>query len=154
MARGKYQEWLEEDNLLRLEAWARDGLTDEQIASNMGITARTLYDWKKKHLPISQTLKKGKEVADIMVENALFKRAIGYEYTETTNEYEDGNLVRTKEIVKKERPDVTAQIFWLKNRKPEQWRDKQNVEMSGEVNNRPYQGLTKEQIDKLLDEDD
>lgn len=59
-----------------LEAWARDGLTDEQIAGNMGITVRSLYNWKKKSIPIFQSLKTGKEVADIEVENALRKKAL------------------------------------------------------------------------------
>ena len=59
MARGKYQEWLEPDNLLKLEAWARDGLTDEQIAYNIGITRKTLFNWKSTHLPILHALKKG-----------------------------------------------------------------------------------------------
>lgn len=98
MAKGKYQEWLEPEGLLRIEGWARDGLTDEQIAINMGISVSTLNDWKKKYSEISESLKKSKDVVDRQVENALFKNAI------------DGN--------------VTAQIFWLKNRKPNDWRDK------------------------------
>ena len=76
MARGKYEYWLTEDGLLLLEGWARDGLTDEQLAEKMGIGARTLYDWKLKYPQISQALKKGKEVVDIQVENALLKRAL------------------------------------------------------------------------------
>ena len=98
MARGKYQEWLEPEGLLKIEGWARDGLTEEQIAHNMGISRETLNQWKKQFSDISDTLKRGKEVVDYMVENALFKNAI------------EGN--------------VTAQIFWLKNRKPDKWRDK------------------------------
>lgn len=107
MAKGKYQEWLEPDGLLLLEGWARDGLSDEQIAHNIGIATSTLYDWKKKHLEISEALKKGKEVVDIEVENALLKSAL------------EGN--------------ITAQIFWLKNRKPNRWREKQSIEHTGEV---------------------
>ena len=86
MAKGKFQKWLEPDGLLLLEGWARDGLTDEQIASNCGITASTLYDWKGKYSEISEALKKGKEVVDIQVENALLKRALGYRYDEVTRE--------------------------------------------------------------------
>lgn len=67
MARGKYQQWLEPDGLLLLEGWARDGLTDEQIAHNMGITAKTLYEWKNKYSDICEVLKKGKEVVDYYV---------------------------------------------------------------------------------------
>lgn len=123
VAKGKYEKWLEPDGLLLLEGWAREGLTDEQLAKNMGISARTLYTWKNNHLQIMQALKKGKDVADFEVENALFKRAIGYRYTEVTTEY-DGETVKTKETIKEVVPDTTAQIFWLKNRKPNKWRDK------------------------------
>lgn len=102
MAKGKYQEWLEPEGLLKIEGWARDGLTDEQIAQNMGINPTTLYEWKKKYPKISKSLKRSKDVADRQVENALFENAI------------NGN--------------ITAQIFWLKNRKPGKWRDKQEYE--------------------------
>ena len=102
MAKGKYQEWIEPEGLLKIEGWARDGLTDEQIARNMGINPATLYEWKKKYPKISKSLKRSKDVADRQVENALFENAI------------NGN--------------ITAQIFWLKNRKPDKWRDKQEYE--------------------------
>ncbi len=137
MARVAKSEWEEPDRLLLLEAWSRDGLTDEQIAGNMGINVRTLYNWKRKSEPIFQSLKKGKEVADIEVENALRKKALGFRETEQSVstrkvvEYKDGKRVReiTEPVVttveKYYPPDTTAQIFWLKNRKPEQWRDKQ-----------------------------
>lgn len=244
MAKGKYQKWLEPENLILIEGWARDGLTDEQIASNMGISRSTLNAWKVKFPDISDTLKKGKEVVDRLVENALLKRALGYEYTETTKEriidtgqkkrhggeseltekdwefsvkyfngkcaycgeytsnptkdhikplhaggeltrnnvipcckrcnsskkdnemlswfqkqpfydtkraqkiydYVDfinslgdlldeqtGQMVVTKEVTKQVIPDTTAQIFWLKNRKPEEWRDKREVDSKVEV---------------------
>ena len=98
MAKGKYQRWLEPDGLILLEGWARDGLTDEQIAHNIGIRRETLIEWKSKHPNISNALKKGKEVVDYEVENALLQAA------------RDGN--------------VTAQIFWLKNRRKDRWKDK------------------------------
>lgn len=120
MAKGKYHEWLSEDGLIKIQGWARDGLIDEQIAHNMGITTKTLYEWKNKYGEISEALKKGKEVIDRQVENALLKRALGYAYDETT--YEDG--IETKRVTKEVAPDTTAQIFWLKNRKPAEWRDK------------------------------
>lgn len=102
LAKGKYQKWLLKENLLLLEGWARDGLTDEQIAKNMGISAKTLWDWKNKHSNICNALKKGKEVVDYEVENALLSSAL------------EGN--------------TTAQIFWLKNRRPDKRRDKQKEE--------------------------
>lgn len=127
MAKGKYQEWLEPEGLLKIEGWARDGLTDEQIAEKMGIGYSTLQTWKTKYQDIQDSLKKGKEVVDRQVENALLQRALGYEYTETTREYvpELGEMHVTKKVTKQVAPDTTAQIFWLKNRKPQEWRDKQ-----------------------------
>ena len=71
MAKGKYQEWLTEEGLLQLESWARDGLTDEQIASNMGIGYSTLQTWKSKYQDIQDTLKRGKEVVDIQAEKGI-----------------------------------------------------------------------------------
>lgn len=116
----KINDWLEKDKLILLEGWARDGLTDEQIAKNMGIVTSTFYEWKKKQKEFSEALKKGKEVVDFEVENALLKRALGYEYEEET--YENGVL--TKKVKKQVAPDTTAQIFWLKNRKPNTWKDR------------------------------
>lgn len=168
-ARGKYAEWLTKEGLLKIEGWARDGLTDEQIAHNMGISRSTLNEWKKKYSDISDTLKRGKEVTDIMVENSLLKRALGYEYKErkyaqvemseeehylkqqiAVNQFkldhpeatiEEIRLVemgvsKFKSILVEEKtkevpPDVTAQIFWLKNRKPNEWREKQQNEITG-----------------------
>lgn len=154
MAKGKYEYWLTPEGLLLIEAWARDGLTDEQIAHNMGISKATLYNYKRDHLDILEALKNGKEVIDIEVENALLKRALGYQYKEVkTEEYdtEDGPGKRVTTTVKEVVPDTTAQIFWLKNRKPEVWRDKQNVELSGEIKtNNPYKGLTTDELKKLI----
>lgn len=90
--------WEQSENLVLLEGWARDGLSMEQIAHNMGISKDTLYRWLKLSSYISDAIKKGKEVTDYLVENALFTSAL------------TGNVV--------------AQIFWLKNRKPEKWKDK------------------------------
>lgn len=128
MATGKFQKWLEPDNLILLEGWARDGLTDEQIANNIGITRSTLNEWKKKYSVISDTLKKGKEVVDIEVENALLKRALGYSYTETRTKTENGKITETITIMKEVAPDTTAQIYWLNNRKSDKWRNKQKEE--------------------------
>ncbi|MBO0459538.1 helix-turn-helix domain-containing protein [Enterococcus hulanensis] len=128
----KYTEWLTKEGLLRIQGWARDGLSDEQVAANMGISRSTLNAWKKKFPDISDTLKKGKDVADREVENALFKRAVGYEFTEVTEELMDsGELRVTKKVKKQVAPDTGAAAFWLKNRKPEVWRDKQEVEHTG-----------------------
>lgn len=107
MAKGKYDEWLTPDGLLLLEGWARDGLTLEQIAHNMGIGLSTLCKWKNDREEIREALKKGKEVVDYEVENALYKAAM------------EGN--------------TTAQIFWLKNRRPDRWREKHELATDNKV---------------------
>lgn len=121
----KYEKWLEQEGLLLIEGWARDGLTDEQIAGNMGVSRSTLNEWKKKHPDIQDSLKRGKEIVDRQVENALLKRALGYEYEEIKEKYEFGELSERTVTKKQVVPDTTAQIFWLKNRKSKDWRDKQ-----------------------------
>lgn len=138
----KYEtEW--KDKLAVIQGWARDGLIDEQIAKNMGIHPATLYEWKKKYPEFAEALKKGKEVVDREVENALLKRALGYKYAKVTRERaikinpetgeSEEKLVVTKEVTKEVAPDVTALIFWLKNRKPDIWRDRHNVEHEGSL---------------------
>lgn len=166
MAKGKYQEWLTEEGLLQLESWARDGLTDEQIASNMGIGYSTLQTWKSKYQDIQDTLKRGKEVVDIQVENALLKRALGYSYDEVTRErvldYDqstgqvvDSHMEITKTVKKEVQGDTTAQIFWLKNRRPEQWRDKRDVSVEGEIStNNPFKGLSTDELRKLIESEE
>jgi hypothetical protein len=266
VAKGKYEQWLTHEGLLRLESWARDGLTNEQIAHNIGINTKTLWDWCVKYDPICNALKRGKDVVDIQVENALLKRALGYTYVETTKEriidtgqkkrhggeqeltekewelsvkyfgnrccycgnhmdkptkdhiiplisggklsvdnvipccrscnsskkdnemlswyqgqpfynkarlqkiydYLDfasgvasilddfsGELITTKEVTKEVQPDTTAQIFWLKNRRPDRWRDKRDVSVDGEINtNNPFQGLTTDELRKLIESEE
>ena len=136
MANGKYLRWIQPDGLLMICAWTRDGMTDEQIAKKMDISTSTLYEWKKKYPEISEALKKNKAIVDVEAENALYKRALGekkiikkpIKVKEIL--YKDGKRVSEKEKVKYVQetvyipPDVTALIFWLKNRKPEVWRDK------------------------------
>lgn len=96
--KSKYDEFIAGKGLVLVEGWARDGLTDDQIAHNIGIRRSTLYEWKNKHSDFADAIKRSKEVADYEVESALFKKA--------------------------KMGDTTAQIFWLKNRKPDKWRDK------------------------------
>lgn len=145
-----YKDWITKEGIIKLEGWARDGLINEQIANEIGIHPSTLYDWQKKYSEIAEALKRGKDVIDRQVENALLKRALGYEYEEVTKErsikkdmkgdyaidlqgFPIAEMVTTKIVTKQVVPDTTAQIFWLKNRKPEQWRDKQQVEHSGHI---------------------
>lgn len=120
---GKYRDWITEEGLLKIEGWAREGLTDEQIAKNIGIQRTTLYDWKNKYNDIADALKRGKEVVDIQVENALLKRALGYEYEETKVIVETDGKKRVERTTKHIVPDTTAQIFWLRNR-TKKWTNK------------------------------
>lgn len=134
MAKSKAEDWLTEDGLALLECWARDGLTDEQIADNMEIDVRTLYRWKNKHSQICQSLKKNKGIADYQVQNALFKSATGYTETHTTQKVtKDGDVV-DYEVTTYYPPNPTSIIYWLKNRKPNEWRDKQQEKNDDESN--------------------
>ncbi len=147
MAVGKYDTHVK-PKLLLIEAWARDGLTDEDIYKNLDISHDSFYKYKKEHPELTEALKRGKEEVDVIVENSLFKRALGYDFEEVTQEPlfnpvtgepildADGNqkIAVTKIVRKQVVPDTTAQIFWLKNRKPKEWRDKQELEHSGDLN--------------------
>ena len=116
MAKGKYEYWLTPEGLIKIEGWARDGLTDEQISRNMGIVYSTFRVWKDKYSALSAALKKGKEVVDRQVENALFNRAVGEcKVTKTIEELdpESGELIIVKKVTEELPPDTTAQIFWL-----------------------------------------
>lgn len=129
--KGKYADWLTDDGLLRIEGWARSGLTDEQIAKNIGISVSTFYQWQINYPEFSESLKRGKKPVDEEVENMLLKSALGFEYEETITEIiESPDGTQRKQIKKVKKycpPSNTAQIFWLKNRKPDMWRERQEV---------------------------
>ena len=120
----KADEWLQPEKLLLLEDWARQGLFDAQIAKNMGISEATLYRYKANHPEIKEALRKGKEVVDIEVENAMLKRALGYTIRIVEQKIDKFGDVHDCERDVHIPGDVTAQIFWLKNRRRQQWRDK------------------------------
>lgn len=139
----KIDEWREQDKLILLEGWARQGLTNEQIATNIGIGRTTLYEWSQKEPNIANAIKKGKEVVDFEVENALLKRALGYTMTITEQKVDRfGDVHDTKRDVHIP-GDTTAQIFWLKNRMTRQWRDKVEVETNKEQLEKVEELLTK-----------
>ncbi len=199
MAKSKYETHVK-PKLQLVEGWARDGLTDEQIAHNLGVAYSTFREYKKKYSALSAALKKGKEIVDYEVENALLKRALGYKYDEVTiEEFDDGSVktktvtkealkkgkeivdyevenallkralgykydevtieefddgsVKTKTVTKEVIPDTTAQIFWLKNRRPDKWRDKQMIEADVKTEVNPFKDLTTEELRKLIDDD-
>lgn len=140
----RWDPWITEDGLTKIQGWARDGLIDKQIARNMSIALATLKTWKVRFPEIAEALRKGKEVVDREVENALFKSALGFmqkvkkpvRIREVEYDPKSGKKIRESEKwvqVEEEiyvPPQVTAQIFWLKNRKPDQWREKNDLTLT------------------------
>lgn len=134
--KAKYTDWLTDDGLLRIEGWARDGLTDEQICRCMRVSVSSFSEWKNRFPQLLEALKRGRAPLDIEVENALLKSALGHTVTlkkpikvKTEKQLAGkGKIVEEHiETVEEEiyiPPQVVAQIFWLKNRKPERWRDR------------------------------
>lgn len=130
-----------EPKLDLIEGWTRDGLVIDQIAKNLGISKTTLYSYMKKYPELSEHLKKGKEISDYQVENELFKKAVGFtrkiKRPVKIKEVEYNNGKRVKETERIEMveeevyypPELGAQVFWLKNRRPDKWKDKVETKM-------------------------
>ena len=163
MAKSKWETHVK-DKLILVEGWTRDGLTDEQIWNKLGISKDTFYSYKNKYSDFSDSLKRGKEIVDTEVENALLQKALGSKETlkkpvklkqiiysdagKKLKEFEEIVMVEEEVLIA---PDTTAQIFWLKNRKPGVWRDKTAVEHSGEIKgNNPFAGLSTDELKKLI----
>lgn len=108
------------------------GATDADMANFFEVAISTFSLWKVKHEEFSEALKGAKEVADVRVETALYNRAMGYSHEDMDIRVVDGAVVMTPTI-KHYPPDTTAAIFWLKNRKPDEWRDKRDIEHSGQI---------------------
>lgn len=162
MAKAEYKKWQEPDNLIKLQGWARDGLTNEQIAQKIGVRRETISVWCSKYPNIANALKKGKEVIDYEIENSLISTMKKHKIKTTTYKMvKKDDLVlkaeRTKfmnmfkldhpdatkeqiliataenvavyeripmtETVTEVDPNVSSMIFWLKNRKPDVYRD-------------------------------
>lgn len=147
----KYEQWEEEgvleEKLALIKGWRMNGLTQQKIGENIGINEDTICVYKRRYPRFKEALDKGKEQADLEVEDALFKRAIGY--TVTLNKQKvtkDGDVVDIKEDVHIP-GDVGAQIFWLKNRRYTEWRDKINFEDETKQND----GIIKELIGAIKD---
>ena len=121
------EEWLEEDNLMLLECWSRDGYTYQDIANRIGISGSTLTAWRKTYPEIHEALRQGREIIDYKVENALLKSALGYKTKEVkvTTTIKFGKVVETiKEVTDKEQaPNVSAIQCWLYNRLPQKWKN-------------------------------
>lgn len=119
---------LDKDNMLRIQGWLRDGLSIRQICDNLQVTTKDWYKAIDASDEFAYLSSRTKDVVDREVENALYKRAMGYEYEEVTEEYEMGFLTKKKVVTKYQAPDTAAQIFWLKNKRSADWRDRREVD--------------------------
>lgn len=121
--------WMDEDHLALITGWARAGLTYQQIAENMGISRTTLVRWRMQNKELDNALKVNKEIADCHVENALYKSALGFNYEEQVV----SNKSEVLWVTKFERPNITAQIFYLKNRRPGIWTDRREIKHEADI---------------------
>ena len=142
MAKSKY---IEKDFPLRAQDYARQGLNDKQIAKKLGVALCTYYQYQLDYPEFKESIKRGKAPVDVMVENALLKRALGFEFTETHTEYrlkdkKKGEKAKKEEkpkavpvVIKKIKkfipPDVAAAFIWLKNRRSGKWKDRHQLEI-------------------------
>ncbi|MDY4011378.1 MAG: transposase [Fusobacterium gastrosuis] len=136
IAKSKYETNIK-PNLDKITEWASNGLNDIQIASNLKISVSTLYNYQNEHLEFLEALKKGREIVDNKVENALLKRALGYEAIEEVSEVKivNGNENKLIKRNKKHIPaDVGACIFWLKNRQKAKWKDNPQDDFDNSIN--------------------
>lgn len=151
MKRNKYQTNVA-PFLKEIGQMARDGATEAEIAGKLNVAYSTFKKYKSDHEELRQALAANKEMADLNVEAALYRRATGFEYDEVTQERRfnrqtgEFELVTTKTVTKTVPPDTTAQIFFLKNRRPDKWRDKQTMEISAPIDE------TAERIAEILNE--
>jgi hypothetical protein len=138
------------------EGYARRGLNDEQIAKNLGVSLATYYEYQKKYPEFLEAIKKGKAPVDMIAENNFLKRVNGYSYKEKHIDYYAPDpkdpasvpMVKSvKEVTKQVPPDVTAGIFWLMNRIPDRWKDKQSLKISGSIATDTQ--LSVEEIEKM-----
>lgn len=106
---------------------AADGKREYKIAEELGISQRTYFEYKAKYPHFSQAIKSGQQEAIQTAEDSLFRRVTGFTYTETVIEEEMGTVIKTKKTKKTVLPDPVSCIFYLKNKDPENWRDRQEL---------------------------
>ena len=137
---GKVDFWRTPEGLILLRAKSRDSLTKNELAKKLGVAPKTLGLWESKYPEIEEALKQGREITDAKVENAILKKALGFETTEVKKVVKADGAEEVTTVYKCVPPDVSAASVWLKNRCPERWRDKPQED----------DGLQK--VDKILEE--
>lgn len=142
-----------EPRLTEVADWVRNGASDREVAARLGIAESTLNEYKKQFSEFSECLKNTRAYVDGQVENALLKRALGYSYEETTKEIDTTGKKIIKTITKHVSPDTTAMIFWLKNRRPTEWRDVKNIDANVTGEN-PFEGLSEKELRALAESND
>lgn len=146
---GRKSAYKEEYNQLA-ENYALLGATDKEMADLFSVTERTFNKWKKDYPEFLQSLKNGKNIADANVASRLYNRAIGYSCKATKFATSEGRITDSKEYIEHYPPDTTAAIFWLKNRQPEKWRDKKEVDANVNLGDE-LEGLSDEQLQAIID---
>ena len=126
------------------------GATDKELAEFFSVSEQTLNKWKKDYPEFLESLKKGKNIADANVASRLYNRAIGYSCKATKFATSEGRITDSKEYTEHYPPDTTAAIFWLKNRQPEKWRDKKEVDANVNLGDE-LEGLSDEQLQDIID---
>lgn len=116
--------WLTKEGLTLIQAWSRDGMSRSEIADKIGISVATFRRWEKRNVGISEAVKIGRELTDITVENAILKKALGFETEEVKTVIKANGDEEVTTVKKNVPPDVSAAAVWLKNRRPDKWRDK------------------------------
>ncbi|WP_294591612.1 helix-turn-helix domain-containing protein [uncultured Bacteroides sp.] len=139
-----------EEYIQLAENYALLGATDDEMADFFGVSKQTLNKWKKDYPEFLDSLKKGKSIADANVASRLYNRAIGYDCKATKFATAEGKITDSKEYIEHYPPDTTAAIFWLKNRQPEKWRDKKELDANVNLGDE-LESLTDEQLKSIID---
>lgn len=155
---------LTDEGLILIQCWVRDGLTVKQIAERLQVNSDTLYKWRYRNPQLEEAFKKGKELVDYEVENALLKAALGYTKKKTITYL--GNVRKSgsreiggEEIIEEVGPNVTACLAWLNNRKSKDWQRNRDESLSLEdkisgVTIQIIKGNTAETVPQSTAEDD
>lgn len=120
-------------NLVLIQQWAREGMLEKDIAKNLKIGLSNFYRYKAERTEFREALKNNEAIANAQVENAFFKRCVGYEYEEETKELREGEMILTKVVKKQVYPDTEAAAKWMYNRMPQRWKNTQSIDFNGKM---------------------